>query len=279
MSTDHQRGEHGRPDLLEGIAAAVLVPPEHRELVTEALSFAERIDTAADVEGLLAADAELIVVEHALLADAELGGDPSAPIRVVIQAPHEARVALQMTGKADLAVEPGIDGPELRARIEALLRRARLERDRSPLTALPGNRWLVRHLREALGEGREVGLLLLDIDDFKEYNDRCGHLRGDAAIAMLGRVAVQAADSVEGAFVAHIGGDDFCIMCAPPALDALADACRQQFDGDAPAGLTITLAATVIAHDDADALEEVFERVARLKSDGKLRPGSSYVRG
>ncbi len=279
MSTHHQRGEDGRPDLIKGITAAVLARPEHRELVREALGFAARMEIAADIEGLLTADAELIVVEHALLADMELADDPSGPIRVVIEAPYEARVALMSRGGADLAVEPGIDGPELRARIEALRRRALLERDRSPLTGLPGNRRLVRHLREALGGGREVGLLLLDIDDFKGYNDRCGHLRGDAAIELLGHVAVRAADAVERAFVAHIGGDDFCIVCAPMALDTVAEACREQFDREAADELTITLAGMVVAPGEADALEEVFERLARLKSDGKLRPGSSYVRG
>jgi len=279
MSTNHQRGEDGRPGLLEGITAAVLVRPENLELVREALAFAERMEIAADVEGLLTADAELIVVEHAFLADAELGDDPSGPVRVVIEAPYEARVALLSGGGADVAVEPGIDWLELQARVAALLRRARAERDRSPLTGLPGNRRLVRRLREALGEGREVGLLLLDIDDFKGYNDRCGHLRGDAAIELLGRVAAQAAGAVEGAFAAHIGGDDFCIVCAPPALDAVAESCREQFDCEAADELTITLAATQVAPDESAALEGVFERLAKLKSEGKLRPGSSYVRG
>ncbi len=293
MSTSDETDDRDEPDFdrsensaeeresagtFEDIRAAVLVTPAHLELVGEALRDVARLEIATDIDALLAADAQLVIVEHALLENREMRTGPSAPIRVVIEAPYEARIALQRSGAADLAVEPGIDRPELQARIEALLRRARLERDRNPLTGLPGNRWLVRRLREAARERDRVGVLLLDIDDFKGYNDRHGHLRGDAAIDLLGRIVAQVADAVAGAFTAHIGGDDFCVVCAPEALDSIAEACRERFDREA-GGLTVTLAGTLMVREEVSAVEEVFVRLAKLKSEGKRRPRSSYVRG
>lgn len=281
-----------QPGVWEAITAAVLVPPERVELVRAALSFVDRLQFVADLDELLEADADLMVVHFAVLAalsDERLREVVRRcrlrpkPVRVVIDAPTQARTALQIGACVDLAAEPGIEPPELLARLWALLRRARLERDRNPLTGLPGNRWLRRQITETLHEGGEIGLLLLDIDDFKQYNDAYGHRRGDAAIELLAQVVAGAADAEAGVFAAHIGGDDFCIVCPPEALDDLAAACLATFaeqsrsveDG---AALTITVAGTIVRPAEVDSLEEAFARLARLKTEGKARPGSSYAR-
>ncbi len=278
------------PGDFEGGRAAVLVPPERHELIRQVLRHAADIRFVADLAELLAADADLIVVGHQFLAEVSAERRSAVlrqwrerldPIRVVIDAPYGSRVALQVGDSVDLAAEPEIDWFELEARIWALLRRVRLERDRSPLTGLPGNRWLVRYVEEMLRDDREIGVLLLDIDDFKRYNDRCGHLRGDAAILALALAASQAA-ALHGSFAAHVGGDDFCVVCTPEVLDDVAGACLSTFEIQtcalADRELTITLAGTVVSPAHAGGLEQVFERLAHLETQGKLRPGSNYVR-
>jgi len=65
--------------------------------------------------------------------------------------------------------------------------------------------------------GRPLGLIMLDIDFFKELNDRFGHQAGDAALSELGKV-IRAATRRED-FAARYGGDEIAILLpetAPP---------------------------------------------------------------
>ena len=58
--------------------------------------------------------------------------------------------------------------------------------------------------------GRPLGLVMLDIDSFKELNDRYGHPAGDAALSELGRV-IRGATRRED-FSARYGGDEIAIL-------------------------------------------------------------------
>ena len=93
------------------------------------------------------------------------------------------------------------------------------------LTGLP-NRDLLRErvhagLAAARATGRSVGLLLCDLDQFKDVNDSLGHLAGDAVLQQLADRLVQCVDG-QGT-VARLGGDEFAIFVAGPqtALEVL----------------------------------------------------------
>jgi diguanylate cyclase (GGDEF)-like protein len=84
-----------------------------------------------------------------------------------------------------------------------------------PLTELPNRTLLYDHLGGALARAerheRQVAVLYLDIDNFKEINDLHGHSVGDA-------VLIEAAQRLRGCLrdsdtVARIGGDEFVIVC------------------------------------------------------------------
>jgi diguanylate cyclase (GGDEF)-like protein/PAS domain S-box-containing protein len=82
------------------------------------------------------------------------------------------------------------------------------------LTRLPNRRLLTDRLDQAIRlaarEGRRIALLLLDLDGFKQINDRHGHAVGDrvlAAVAGRLRETVREADTV-----ARMGGDEFVVL-------------------------------------------------------------------
>jgi diguanylate cyclase (GGDEF)-like protein/putative nucleotidyltransferase with HDIG domain/PAS domain S-box-containing protein len=95
------------------------------------------------------------------------------------------------------------------------LERARAEADRQgridPLTGVANRRALPEMLDRRLGASKPgVGVLLLDIDRFKQINDRHGHAAGDAvlvAVADRVRRALRTGDAV-----ARIGGEEFLVM-------------------------------------------------------------------
>lgn len=83
-----------------------------------------------------------------------------------------------------------------------------------PLTKLPNRalfqQWLDEALARAGGSGAHVGLLLLDLDDFKQVNDSLGHDAGDKLLCTLAE-RLQSVTS-DGDLVARLGGDEFAMI-------------------------------------------------------------------
>lgn len=84
-----------------------------------------------------------------------------------------------------------------------------LAADQNPLTRLPGNAAIARHIGAVLEDReRAHALVYFDFDHFKPFNDTYGFRQGDRAILMFAD-RLQALASTCGGFVGHIGGDDF----------------------------------------------------------------------
>ncbi len=85
---------------------------------------------------------------------------------------------------------------------------------------------LCDHVRH---DGRPLGLIVIDLDDFKAVNDTQGHEAGDA---LLCRVAVAlAADLRPSDILGRLGGDEFAVLLpetGPEALHAAADRIGRQ---------------------------------------------------
>jgi diguanylate cyclase (GGDEF)-like protein len=77
----------------------------------------------------------------------------------------------------------------------------------------------------------------VDLDEFKSFNDAYGFLRGDDLLLVLAGVLQQSAAEVgdPAAFVGHVGGDDFVMVCTPDQAEPMCRRVLDAFDHAVPA--------------------------------------------
>ena len=95
--------------------------------------------------------------------------------------------------------------------IKNIIRLMSSNRKVSPLTGLPGNIQIQVEIRKRLLKKEEFVVLYFDLDNFKEYNDTYGFLKGDEVIKFTAKTILKTMHhyKLEDSFVGHIGGDDF----------------------------------------------------------------------
>lgn len=131
----------------------------------------------------------------------------------------------------ELGLAMHMENQSLVHRQEELLRRATTD----PLTGV-GNRAafdarLTLELERAARDGSTLGLLMIDVDHFKSFNDSHGHLAGDRVLQIVSRILDDNIRKVD--YVARFGGEEFVIV-APTThqegLTLLADRLRQAIE-------------------------------------------------
>jgi diguanylate cyclase (GGDEF)-like protein len=196
---------------------------------------------------------------------------------------------------ARYAAEQALQESEARARqantllqaqmleMRGLEQRLREQSIRDPLTTLYNRRYLtdtlVRELAHADREGYQVGILMIDLDHFKQVNDRYGHAVGDAVLqsaAALIRSHCRAGD-----IACRYGGEELlCVLVNIPAPELLhrAEELRLAIAESQPAeshpGLYITASIGVSCFPDDGATSELILRAAdqamyRAKAAGR----------
>lgn len=93
---------------------------------------------------------------------------------------------------------------------------------RDPLTGI-GNRSAL-HQDVAAYSGRSMGLILVDIDFFKQYNDALGHPEGDRLLRLLANLLGDALGAE--ATLYRLGGDEFAALLPCPTDQALTQYCE-----------------------------------------------------
>ncbi len=176
--------------------------------------------------------------------------------------------------------------------------------DSSPLTRLPGGLAIENILKQRLEEHRLLAFCMMDLDNFKSFNDRYGYARGNEVIKATAEIIVSAvsAHGQRDDFVGHIGGDDFAIIVSPDRFVAVCETVIREFDrrvlsfysnedrergyivGRTRQGveirfpiMTISIAAVTNEHARQMNHIEISEIAAELKEHAKSLPGSVYV--
>lgn len=84
------------------------------------------------------------------------------------------------------------------------------------VTGLPNRRALMevveRRLLRRERDGSDLLIAFIDLDGFKQINDRHGHEAGDRFLAEIGRALVRSHRADD--FTARIGGDEFVVLCS-----------------------------------------------------------------
>ena len=137
-------------------------------------------------------------------------------------------------GADDYVVKP-FDTLELVVRVQNTLRRNRESREVSPLSGLPGNHRILREIADRLRSGKPFAVCYCDIDGFKAVNDAYGFARGDEFIVTLGRKLLEAVSTRSSAFLGHVGGDDFVVICDPEDIRPLTEQAVTEFEKAADA--------------------------------------------
>jgi diguanylate cyclase (GGDEF)-like protein len=132
---------------------------------------------------------------------------------------------------------------------------------------------------------RPLALLMCDLDNFKQVNDRYGHLMGDY---VLSQVAAILKSTVRGCdYVVRYGGDEFLIVL-PETDERGADIVRQRIRrrvaewdqnnrvGDLPLGLSLGLYLHVTGQSAEKDVAEVDARMYAEKQNSKHTPALPY---
>ena len=205
------------------LAADLILVVDRDRRITYASPSAERLVARSgrawtDVRfGDLAAPEDRQVV--LTLFDEACRAEPGVVVRArtrFLAAPDDSRWAeMQATNHLGTA---GVAGVVINVRDVTSEHRTQEELERQALhdqlTGLPNRRWFTESLQHALARaarsGCPLGVLLVDIDHFKNVNDAYGHPVGDELLSAL---ADRMAEAVRpGDSVARLGGDEFAVL-------------------------------------------------------------------
>ena len=148
------------------------------------------------------------------------------------------------------------------------------------------NAFLDGEIAVARDTGSPLALLLIDLDHFKEVNDRCGHAAGDDLLRLM--ASRLRASYLDNSFAARLGGDEFVmVVTCPKALADLPGLLRRMLPDlrhiVSCAGVSIRVSATIGAAWLGEGVEtrgELLQRADEALYEAKRRQrGAAIIAG
>ena len=168
------------------------------------------------------------------------------------------------------------------ARVHSL-RDAQARASTDPLTGLPNRRYFEEYV-ELLGRGRRaedaLGILMVDVDQFKALNDRHGHAIGDVVLRAIGRTIATTVRDLD--VPARFGGEEFVILLRNPSPEVALEVgerireaiARIDLHDIGVGAVTVSVGASVSRADGeavADLVERADRALYRAKRQGRNR--------
>jgi diguanylate cyclase (GGDEF)-like protein len=144
------------------------------------------------------------------------------------------------------------------------------------LTGLHNHRYFKQFFKLEMGRAKRYqkpfSIIMLDVDDFKSYNDSFGHGTGDLLLAKLGEIMLQTIRGVDVAF--RYGGEEFIVLLPETKLENAILAAERlrgtiqkrtaaELAGLATRGVTVSIGVASYP-DNADKMDELFNIVDSL---------------
>ena len=153
---------------------------------------------------------------------------------------NKLKVGTQHISEGNFDFDPGINtADEIGSLSQAFIamgkRLRKLEEmylDASPLTRLPGGIAIENVLKKRIDSSQPIAFCVLDLDNFKAFNDRYGYANGSEVIKETAHIienAVKLKGSPED-FIGHVGGDDFVVITTPDYMREVSTEIISQFD-------------------------------------------------
>jgi diguanylate cyclase (GGDEF)-like protein/PAS domain S-box-containing protein len=155
-------------------------------------------------------------------------------IRQTISGKRDAKPRSRLVDERQLALAHSVaEGLAMALASLALRETLQSQAIRDPLTGLANRRFLAetleRELARAQRQARPLGVVLLDLDHFKQFNDTFGHSAGDA---VLREVAAFLKHSIRGSDLAsRYGGEEFVVILPEASVADTAQRAEQLRDG------------------------------------------------
>ena len=148
---------------------------------------------------------------------------PLAVIARALRAESSSRQALELPVSRSQETLQLVDAfSEMRQQVQQRQSELEYRALHDGLTSLPNRVLLMDHIQHDISlarrENTEVGLMVIDLDRFKEINDTLGHMVGDQLLIEVGnrfKGCVREMDTV-----ARLGGDEFAILLPGTSMDA-----------------------------------------------------------
>lgn len=100
---------------------------------------------------------------------------------------------------------------------------------RDALTGLKNHRAFKQAIHRELAmvrrHDRELGIVMLDVDKFKKFNDTYGHQQGDEVLKVVGKTLEDTARTSD--FVARYGGEEFVLLFPETGKEGIMQACEK----------------------------------------------------